>query len=281
MKRVDEILALIRHIPPFPKVAERVMELLKNSDVTARQLAEVIQFDQAITANVLKMCNAAYFGIPRKVNSLDEALVVIGHNTLKDIIMTSCCARFFQGKVGAGYGLEQGDMWRHSIATAIMSKLLATYIKNVDEGSAFTAALLHDIGKRFLSTFVADDFNVILQRVNLRNCSFVEAEKEVLGIDHASLGALILESWEFDQSLVTAVRQHHNPRALEMEPLTALVALSNGLVISLGIGVGDDGLASELRGEGLKRFDISMDRMQLCMADLLSELERAYELLDI
>ncbi|MCK9295337.1 MAG: HDOD domain-containing protein [Desulfobulbaceae bacterium] len=281
MNRVDEILALIRHVPPFPKVAERVMQLLKDPDVTASQLAEVIQYDQAITANVLKICNAAYFGISRKVNSLDEGLVVIGHDILKDIIIASSSARFFQGKVGAGYGLEQGDMWRHSVATGIMAKLLVRHVQDVDQGSAFTAALLHDIGKRFLSSFVADDFEKIVEKVNRENCTFVEAEQEILGINHAALGGMILEKWEFDQPLIDAVREHHNAAALERAKLTALVALSNSLVISIGIGVGDDGLASELRGDGLKQFGITMDMLQICMADLLTELERANELLNI
>jgi putative nucleotidyltransferase with HDIG domain len=281
MNRVDEILALIRHVPPFPKVAERVMALIKDPDVTAHQLAEVIQYDQAITANVLKICNAAYFGIPRKVNSLDEGLVVIGHDILKDIIIASSSARFFKGKVGAGYGLKQGDMWRHSVATGIMAKLLVRHIKDVDSGSAFTAALLHDIGKRFLSSFVADDFEQIVEKVGRENCSFVKAEQEFLGIDHAALGGMILEKWKFDQQLIDAVREHHNPTALKREPLTALVALSNSLIISLGIGVGDDGLASELQGDGLKRFGITMDMLQICMADLLTELDRAQELLNI
>ncbi|MEW6291107.1 MAG: HDOD domain-containing protein [Thermodesulfobacteriota bacterium] len=281
MNRVDEILGLIRHVPPFPKVAERVMTLLRDPDVSAHQLAEVIQYDQAITANVLKICNAAYFGLPRKVNSLDEGLVVIGHDILKDIIIASSSARFYQGKVGAGYGLEPGDMWRHSVATGIMAKLLVRHIKDVDHGSAFTAALLHDIGKRFLSGFVADDFEKIVEKVGRENCSFVEAEQEFLGIDHAALGGMILAKWEFDQQLIDAVREHHNAAALEKAPLTALVALSNSLVISLGIGVGDDGLAAELRGDGLKRFGITMDMLQICMADLLAELDRAQELLSL
>lgn len=281
MSRIDEIMALTRHVPPFPKVAERVMELIKDPDVTAAQLAEVIQYDQAITANVLKICNAAYFGLPRKVSSLDEGLVVIGHDILKDILIASSSARFFKGKVGGGYQLEQGDMWKHSVATGIMAKLLVRHIKDVDPGSAFTAALLHDIGKRFLSTFVADDFDKIVKKVEKEKCSFVEAEKEFLGMDHAELGGVILEKWEFGQPLIDAVKEHHNSKALEMEPLTALIALSNSLVISMGIGVGADGMAAELHGAGLKRFGISLEMLQLCMADLLVEMERAQELLSI
>lgn len=281
MSRLDEILALLHHLPPFPKVAARVMALLKDPDVTAHQLAEVIRFDQAITANVLKICNAAYFSLPRKVNSLDEGLVVIGHDILKEIIIASSSARFYQGAVGAGYWLEEGEMWRHSVATAIMAKLLCRHIRDVDAGSAFTAALLHDIGKRFLSGFVADEYKSIAEKVGTEQCSFTEAERSLLGIDHAALGGMILGKWEFDPPLVEAVREHHSATALDMAPLTALVALSNSLVISMGIGVGADGLASELHGGGLRRFDITMEMLQICMADLLGEIDRAQELLSI
>ena len=100
MSRLDEILSLVKHVPPFPKVAQRVSEMLNDPEVSATALAEVIQYDQVITANVLKICNAAYFGLSRKVSSLDEALVIVGNDTLKDIIITSSSARFYKGAAG-------------------------------------------------------------------------------------------------------------------------------------------------------------------------------------
>lgn len=281
MSRIEEIMALIGHVPPFPKVVERVAELMRDPDVTARQLAEVIQYDPVITANILKICNAAYFGLSRRVNSLDEALVVIGHDVLKEIIVASGSARFYQGKVGGGYGLESGELWKHSVACGITAKLLVPHIPEVDGGSAFTAGILHDIGKRFLSSFVADDFEAMRELVEREGCTFVEAERRLLGVNHAELGGMILEKWDFDQGLADAVRAHHEPDALQRAPLTALVALSNSLVISLGIGVGADGLASELHGEGLARFSISMDALQSVMMDLLSQLQRAEELMSL
>lgn len=281
MSRLDEILALVKHVPPFPKVAQRVMDLLKEDDVNAAQLAEVIQYDQAITANVLKMCNTSYFGLPRKVTSLDDALVILGHDTLKDIIIASSSAKFYTGKVGAGYQLEQGEMWKHSVAVGIMAKLLVRHIKDVDPGSAFTCGLLHDIGKRFLSAFVSDEFQEIMERVDGEKCSFVEAEKELLGMDHAELGGVILAKWEFAQDLVDAVREHHHPQALDKPPLTALISLSNSLVISMGIGVGADGLASEVQGEGLKKIGVTPAMLQVCMMDLLEEMEKAEEMMNL
>ncbi|MEW6502172.1 MAG: HDOD domain-containing protein [Thermodesulfobacteriota bacterium] len=278
MSRIDEILSLVKHVQPFPKVVQRVMEMLDDPETDVKALAEVIQYDQVITANVLKICNASYFGLPRKVSSLNEALVIVGHNTLKDIIITSSSARFYKGAVGEGYKLEQGELWRHSVATGILAKHMVKHIREVDPGAAYTVGLLHDIGKRFLSTFVADDFKQIMIKVVKDHCSFVEAEKELLGIDHAELGGLILEKWEFPEEMQLAVRQHHDPDALKKEPLTALVSLSNALVISMGIGVGADGLATKLQGEGLKRFGITPPDLDLCMANLLDDMERAQEL---
>lgn len=281
MNRLDEILSLVREVPPFPKVAQRVMELVDNPSVTARKLAEVIKYDQAITANVLKICNASYFGLPRKVSSLDEALVLIGHDVLKDIIVTSSSAQFYEGDVGAGYQLEQGELWKHSVATAIMAKLLAVHVENIDGGNAFTAGLLHDIGKRFLSAFVADDFKKIMGLVVNDNMPFEQAEKEVLGATHAEIGALILKSWDFPSEMIMAVKQHHSQDALQQDPLTALVALSNALVVSMGIGVGADGLATRLKGDGIKRFGITQKDLDLHMADLIDEMDRAQELLHL
>jgi putative nucleotidyltransferase with HDIG domain len=281
MSRFEEILSLVKHVPPFPKVAKLVAEMLQDPEVSAASLAEVIQYDQVITANVLKICNSAYFGLPRKVASLDEALVILGNESLKNIILTSSSARFYKGAVGEGYKLEQGDMWKHSVATGIMARELARQVPVVDGSSAFTAGLLHDIGKRFLSSFVADDFKAIMMKVVQENCSFVDAEKALLGASHAELGGMILRQWEFPEEIERAVALHHDPDALDGEPLVAVVALANALVISMGIGVGADGLSTALRGHGLKRFGISPVALELCMANLFTEMEHAQELFQL
>ncbi|MEN8257425.1 MAG: HDOD domain-containing protein [Thermodesulfobacteriota bacterium] len=281
MSRVEEVLMMVKHVPPFPKVAQRVMELLEDPNTTATQLAEVIQFDSAITANVLKICNAAYFGLPRKVSSLDEGLVVIGYDILKDIIITSCSAKFYKGNVGAGYELGQGELWKHSVACGIMAKLVIKFFDDVDPSSAFTAAILHDIGKRFMSTFIADEYDFVLAMVEKEQCSFVEAEQEIIGMDHATLGGIILEKWEFPADMKEAVESHHKPDALEKGGLTALVALANALVVTMGVGVGVDGLATPLNSQELARFGIGEIDLQFMMADLLGEMAKAEELLNM
>lgn len=279
MSRLDEIVNIANHIPPFPKVAMQVMQMLEDPKVQPKDLAEVIQYDSAITANLLKACNAAYFGLSRKVSSLDEALVLLGQDALKDILIASSSARFYKGKVGDGYQLEQGDLWRHSVATAIMARSIAPHFQGVNAGAAFTAGLLHDIGKRFLSSFVASDFKRIMDRTYVDGLSFMEAEREILGMDHAELGGLILRKWNFAEDMIQAVRAHHDPQALSQEPLTALIAMANTLIISIGIGVGADGLSGTMQGEGLKRFGISTREIDRYMSNLLLEMERAEEMM--
>ena len=281
MSRLEEVLLLIEHIPPFPKVAQRVMDLLVDPNTTAMQLAEVIQFDAAITANVLKICNAAYFGLPRKVSSLDEGLVVIGQDILKDIIITSSSAKFFKGKVGGGYDLGDGELWKHSVACGIMGKLLVGTVDGIDASSVFTAALLHDIGKRFLSTFIADDFERIVHLVQKEHLTFEAAEHEVVGIDHAKLGGIIFQKWGFPTDMKDAVENHHEPDALLQNDLTALVALANAIVLSMGIGVGANGLATVIDEGGLHRFGLDAERIQLYMVELFAEMEKAQELLNL
>ncbi len=281
MSRLEEVLLLIEHIPPFPKVAQRVMDLLADPNTTATQLAEVIQFDAAITANVLKICNAAYFGLPRKVSSLDEGLVVIGQDVLKDIIITSSSAKFFKGKVGGGYDLGEGELWKHSVACGIMAKLLVSTVPGIDGSSVFTAALLHDIGKRFLSTFIADDFARIVNLVQHEQLTFEAAEHEVVGIDHAKLGGIILQKWGFPEEMKDAVENHHEPDALGRDDLTALVALANAIVLSMGIGVGANGLATVIDENGLARFGLDSEKIKMYMVDLFAEMEKAQELLNL
>jgi putative nucleotidyltransferase with HDIG domain len=281
MSKLEEILNIANHIPPFPKVAMQVMKMLDDPKVQAKDLAEVIQYDSAITANLLKSCNASYFGLSRKVSSLDEALVLLGQDTLKDIIIASSSARFYKGEAGGGYQLEQGDLWKHSVATAIMAKSICPHFKGIEPGAAFTTGLLHDIGKRFLSSFVASDFKKIMDRTYIDGLSFMAAEHEVLGMDHAELGSMIMQKWDFPEEMILAVKLHHDPQALDKDPLTALLALANTLVISLGVGVGADGLSGAMQGEGLKRFKISAVELDRYMVNLLLEMEKAEEMMTL
>ena len=154
-------------------------------------------------------------------------------------------------------------------------------VDHIDASSVFTAALLHDIGKRFLSTFIADDYKKIVTLVQEEQLPFEAAEHEVIGIDHAKLGGIIFQKWGFPEDMKVAVENHHEPDALDRDDLSALVALANAIVLSMGIGVGVNGLASSLDGHGLKRFGIDSADLQRYMVSLFDEMAKAQELLNL
>ncbi|MCK4488224.1 MAG: HDOD domain-containing protein, partial [Desulfobacterales bacterium] len=205
MMDIEAIIKSIKKLPPFPDVATKALKILDDPDASADQLISIIQYDQAITANVLKLCNSAYYGLRRKVRSLREGLVLLGNAELKNIILASTVVKFFH-KENKGYDLARGELWRHAVATGIISKIISDRVTESEPPSLFTAALLHDIGKVVLGSFVDRYFEQIIALVKEGEHSFLEAERKMLGIDHAEVGAKVAESWNFPEDIVQAIR---------------------------------------------------------------------------
>ncbi len=277
MTTVDQIIQDISKLPPFPEVAQKVLSLLDDPKSDVRDLVEVIRLDQAMTANILKFCNSAYFGLQRQVGSLQEALVLIGLKNLYEVFMTECAGTYYQ-TAGVGYSLEQGELWRHSVASALVSQILIRRAGLPQNPSVFTAALLHDIGKVVLSARVKDAYSQIVALVEGQNCTFLEAERQAIGIDHATLGALIVKAWNFPQPLVDAIERHHLPDADDY--VASIVHLSNLMTVMMGIGTGY-GLAEHARAEAMTMLGLDEGHLESCMAELPGELERAEGLLKV
>ena len=262
MNLIEAILQSVTQLPPFPAALQRVLQLVEDPKSSARDVVEVIQYDQSITANVLMVCNSAYCGGRRPIHSLGEALVRIGFNNLVEIVLTRGTSfLFFQAC--QGYQLQQGELWRHSVACALLSQILAGRLKQEKSPIQFTATLLHDVGKVVLGAFVKDHFEEIRRLVQEENLSFPEAEKKALGIDHAELGGRIAEQWNFPKSITAAIRYHHDPfhESVDDREIVQLTCLCDLVAMTTGIGGGADGLSyhahEKVMGEyGLKEKDI-------------------------
>jgi len=276
---LENILQSIKHLPPVPTVIQKALSLLMNQEVSASKIVEVIQYDQALTANVLKICNSAYFGLSRKIYSLQEALVRIGNRNMRIVIMASSLMQFYK-KAGDGYDLRKGDLWRHSVACGMMSMILGKTISQrtghaVEDHYLFTTALLHDLGKVVLNEYVKESFEEIVTMVESRKCSFVEAEREIIGMDHAALGARISRMWKFPDRMAEAIAYHHEPES-SPEPCSLLyiVHLSDLLCMMMGIGGGVDGLAYRGMDSVLQTYGLAEKDVERCMASLLEEMAR-------
>lgn len=268
MNLTDDILESINRLPPFPVVIQKTIQLIDDPTSSAQDVVDVIQYDQSITASVLKVCNSAYFGLRRTIHSLKEALVMIGFNQLLEIILGQESLHLLYASY-QGYDLGEGELWRHSVSAALLSKIISQRLNRGVTPTHFTAALLHDIGKVAMNKFVKDYFVEIEKLVENQRLSFLEAEREILGIDHAELGGRITEQWNFPKSIVSAIRYHHTPfLAPEDHEIVQLVYLSDLVAILTGIGGGADGLSYHgykevMQQSGLREKDIEGFIVQL------------------
>ncbi len=251
MSLMEEVIAAVDEMPPFPQVVHKAMQVLSEPEYEVSSLVDILKVDQAVTANILKLCNSAYFGLPRKVSSLKEAVVYLGADQLRQLLLSGAASKIYE-KPNEGYAVFADELWRHALATAVMAQVLRRHLRlKIDENMIFTAALLHDVGKVVLSAFVSDKYRAIEPLVESGERSFQEAEKEILGFDHAEIGAKIAEKWDFPPAIIAAIAFHHEPfrSPKEFRLLAELVALANNLAVMVGYGTGVDGLAC--RGHGL------------------------------
>ncbi|MEJ2164124.1 MAG: HDOD domain-containing protein [Desulfobacterales bacterium] len=200
----------VESFPGLPRSGVKIMALLQDeSNASVSEIEKILRYDPGLTANFLKLANSPYFGIPARVSSVKQSIVLLGTNRLKQIVLATCASDVL-GTALPGYNLAAGDLWRHSIAVSNAAVSLAKYRKLPEPNNIFTPGLLHDIGKLVLGRFVEKHFKVINELL-LSGLPLEVAENMVLGTDHAEIGAQILTQWSFPPDVVNAVRLHHYP----------------------------------------------------------------------
>ena len=208
-----KIVQKVSLFPSMPQAGIKLRALLTEEDVSTEGIERILRHDPGLAANVLRLANSAYFGIPTKVSTLKHAVMLLGVKRFAQIAVTACMNKVMDSAV-EGYGLSPGELWLHSIAVSTTAEALAKNRKLAESSDFFMPALLHDIGKLVLGEFVKKELPKI-QSLVAESVPFAIAEKEVLGTDHAEIGALILSKWAFPGDLINAVRWHHYPEAIE------------------------------------------------------------------
>lgn len=225
----NELVAKVKNLPPVSQAALKLVSLLDQPAISNEDIVKVLKCDNVLTAKLLRACNSPYFGLEESVSSVDQAVLMLGHQQILHIVLTLA----FGGAMALplpGYAIESSELWRHSITTATAAEIMAggAVTMNVDGPVAFTVGLLHDIGKLVMTQALTADFQTLIRdRVTQRGISRCEAEQEILGTDHAAVGAVLLQSWRLPEDIVEAVANHHQP-PLEPQPrLSALTYVAN------------------------------------------------------
>ena len=233
---LEKMASKISDIPPMPHIAVQLMEMINDPKVSAHDLKSLISNDQGITARLLKVANSAYYGCARKISTLTHAIVILGFDTIFNIVLVNSLLSIYHTQ-GKKSGLKEKLMFEHSVGCAMACRFLAQQIPILQIESSFICGLLHDIGKAVINMNYPDKFEEILRIVYNEGSSFQKVEKAILGFDHAELGEVILDKWKFSPEIVTSVRYHHEPASFEGDPVLPNIAnLGDALCISLGIG---------------------------------------------
>ena len=268
MNDVKDIVSRIDQLEPIPAVSTQILALAEDPDSSLSDIAELIMNDPALTANLLKICNSAFFGLRRKVESLRDAIAFVGLDHIVFLVMLGSVSRNLK-KQTQGYGLGEGELWRHAVLSAHIAKILAektglSQYKHL----VYTAALLKDIGKLILGRYVAFSYEEINILVNAQGFSFNDAEKEIIGMNHEELGAMVCQKWRFSENLTYIIRHHHlSDESARDDPNTMLVYLADIICMMMGISTGADGLCYRFYGGVLDRMNLTEKDLQAIMAE--------------
>ena len=281
MTSLQHLLEEVRNLKPIPAVANQLLEVVDNPDSSMEDIANVIQYDPVMTANILRTCNSAYFGLKHPAESITDAVNLLGTDQVIELVLLKSGAGAFSGRQ-EGYGLEEGEMWRYAVSSAVIAKQIAIRMKLENKNTIFTAALVKDIGKIILEKYVARGGRKIQDLVKKENLSFREAEKKALGIDHAELGAMIAKMWKFSPKMVKIIRHHHlADETMIKDKEVAVVYLADCITMMIGVGVGSDGLSYRFRDETIRELGLTADDVSLIIADFADNMQEIENLLRI
>lgn len=229
-----KILGAVKDLPPMPKIIYKAREVMANPKSGFKEIAEVIETDQAIAAKVLQVANSAYYGLSGMVSSIHQATVVLGHKTLEQLI-TMVSATSLLGSHLKGYRMGSGALWQHSLAVALCSRLIAKDRAPSLENDAFSVGLIHDAGKLALDRYLLERKSQVDQALS-SGITFLEVERQVMGFDHTEVASDLCSKWKLPDNHVSAMRYHHAPSASDGNQLAFIVHTANYIAQQCGIG---------------------------------------------
>ena len=282
-KPLKEIEKRIDSYPAMPAMCQHLIKSCEDPDVNFKKLVDEIRYDPGITANILKMANSAYYGSSRRIESLQTAMVRLGLKQISEIVIAHSVADRLVKKL-QGYDLRPEELLKHSVWVAIAAEDLANVLHIKPPAMLFTAGLLHDLGKIILDDYILDQREVLLKATGNNGedkISFDIVEHQILGINHAEVGAQLLENWNFPEELVIAVRYHHAPTDpdIEYDPSAAMVHIADMLAYSVGIGIGVDGLQYVSNPEVIERLHLKPIILEGVASRTLEKMEELKSLL--
>ncbi len=234
-EKTEFVLNNITNLPAVPRILKETLELLNDSSVNNNELAKSISKDQGLVVKILMIANSPLLGLYRKVTTIDYAILVLGHNEIKNIVSVLSVIESFKNKTDKY--LNEKEFWTHSFLTGMASKRLAEDFGFPNKGEAFIAGFLHDVGISVIHKFFHSKFIEIYKQANELDITYQEAELNVLGMTHQQVGHYLIERWDFPDPLCDAILNHHNPEnSVSNKTLTSIIHFADYMTQKLNIG---------------------------------------------
>jgi putative nucleotidyltransferase with HDIG domain len=278
-----EIINKVKNLPPVSQAALKLVNLLEQSSISNDEIVQVIKCDNVLTAKLLRACNSPYFGLDEPVASVDQAVLMLGHQQILHIVLTLAFGSAMVVPL-PGYAVEANELWRHSLLTATAAEIVAAeaFDLNVEAPVAFTVGLLHDIGKLAMSQVITGEIQAeIRQLIEQQHCSRSEAEQKILGADHAEIGACLLKNWNLPEEIVESVAHHHQPVCEPRPKLSVVSHLANCLAHLAGSAPGWDGFAVRVDPQAVKILNLDEMRLEGLVASVRDAFERVDQFMNM
>ena len=235
----EQLAAGVHDLPSLPAVVMELLSSIEQEDIDISVLAKKVSYDQALTAKTLRLANSSSYGLQVKVTTIQQAITFLGFQTTRNLITAAAITGCFPS--GQCVGFHDKSFWRHSIATAACARALARRMR-FNQDIAFTAGLLHDIGRLVLVTGHPDAYDQVVAWHGQHGGDWQEAERAVLGIDHVDAGVALADHWNFSDTMRQAIAYHHTPDIHGAGFLATIVHVANAIVHALDLAGEDDEL---------------------------------------
>lgn len=255
LKRKVEDLSSLPTLPAFVTV---ITSMVENDSAGAQEIGDIIQRDQVLSARLLKLVNSPVYGFPRRISSVTHALVLLGFNVVKGLVLTTA--------VFNDLAKETSGLWKHSLGTALLSRQMGRELGVLDPEECMIAGLLHDLGKVILAHLALPDYLKAMEEAHKRGCHISVVEQEIFGVDHSRIALWLALRWHLPERLTDALTYHHNPsRAKNSVQMATIVHVADILARALEYGEAGDGTLPALDREAFDQLGLSLEQLDRIM----------------
>lgn len=282
---VKKVMAAIRELPTLPSVVNRINQLLNDPKTQVADLARVVSADQSLSVRVLKLINSAAYGGDHKSNDINQAIMRLGFRSVAQVVTNvSICNMFKDDFEGL---FDRSEFWRHSVAVAVISRMLASESRHPRPDEAFTCGLLHDIGKLILDQYLHQEMATILKNAREKRLTFHQAEKATYQVDHTTIGEMAAKTWRLPILVVVSIKHHHTRLEdrkgvpLSDDIIVDYVRLADYLAREMQIGHSGDAAPAEWSDDLVSRVPLGKPLVEKIRASCRAEIDSAVSFLDL